>query len=988
MRISGQARGWAASMTVALTAWAAVGAPGLRQEPAKPQAPKPGTANTAKAQNSPGTKPAGRVATGAIAEAFERKVRPLLIDKCVPCHNKDTQLGGVRLDQAFDAKIAKKVLEAVNYDGHVKMPPSGKLPEPERRVVAEWIGAGAPWPAAAKTAAPADDFNARIKRHWAFQPLRRPAIPDVSDPTWNWNPIDSFVRAKLDAAGLKPARPADRRTLLRRVTYDLTGLAPTPEDVESFVNDRAPDAWEKVVDRLLASPQYGEKWGRHWLDLVRFAETNSYERDNPKPHPWRFRDYVIRSFNADKPYDRFVQEQLAGDELPDGGADGLIATGFYRLGIWDDEPSDAELARYDGLDDIVATVGQTMLGLTLDCARCHTHKIDPIPQADYYKFLAFFQGINHFRNGGPTDEKAIFPTREDRLKYEAEVARLDKERNDGKARHDALRAEYLKKRDAFALAGGDVSNVRWRRYAGNFDKLPNFTALTAAETGVFPQPLIDIAPLRGKGSVAAVFTVDVNMNQAGKAAFFLDSDDGSRLRVDGREVINHDGSHGEGSEKKVELDLSAGTHTVEVEYYQGDPASPMGLSVAWNRPGSPRRPLTVASSTSPLGLPVQFAHDKKEVLGEGDSAEFDRLAKLLDPATTPQAPVDKALVVTEGGRNPQETFILQRGVPANKGEKVEPGYPLCAGGGTAVFSGTVPDPSTSGRRSVLANWMVSPDNALTPRVIVNRIWQYHFGRGIVRSSNNFGVAGDRPTHPELLDWLATEFVRQGWSFKKMHRLILTSNAWKLSSVASAESRKKDPQNDLLQHFDMRRLQAEEIRDSILQASGQLNLAQFGPSVYPDIDKAVMQGQSIPGKDWHPERNKPEEKNRRSIYIFVKRSLLFPLLEAFDIAETDRTTPMRYASTQPTQALTMLNSTLMLQSAKAMAERVQRDAGMDPDAFVARALQLVVQRPPTAAEVVKLRSLVIRLELRGAGDDQVRTYVCLAALNLNEFLYLD
>ncbi|MEY3602650.1 MAG: hypothetical protein RL169_1894 [Armatimonadota bacterium] len=896
-------------------------------------------------------------------------------------------MGGVRLDQAIDAATAAKLASAVTHTGKSKMPPSGPIPVAEQKALRDWVAGGAPWPAGTKPVA-GRDINSQIKAHWAFQPVRLPALPKVKDAAWAMNPIDRFTLAKMEAAGIKPSKPADRRTLIRRATYDLTGLPPSPEEVRAFEADTAPDAYARLIDRLLASKHYGEKWGRHWLDLVRFAETNSYERDNPKPNAFRFRDYVIKSMNDDKPFDVFMREQLAGDEMPNPTADQLTATGFYRLGIWDDEPTDPELARYDGMDDLITTVGQTFLGLTMDCARCHNHKIDPIPQADYYRFLSFFQGINHFRNGGPTDEKPIFDTVSEKARYDAEVAAFDARRDAGRKRLDALQAAYGNRRDKDAIANGDLSDVRWVSYASNGNNIPDISAAKPTGSGVLKPALFDVAPARGKGNIAIVYDATLSVPQAGKATFFLDSDDASRLYIDGKVVIDYDGSHGEGAEKKAEVDLSAGKHAIRIAYVQGDAGSPLGLSAAWSLPGFGRRPLTVWASTSALGQPVQRAYDLKRFVSAGELAEQASIEKLLDDNQTKRPSANMALVVTEGGPNPRETNILLRGIHTSKGEKVEPGYPVCTGGITPPLDEPAPGAPTSGRRTALAQWITGRENVMTRRVLANRIWQYHFGRGIVRSANNFGLAGDKPTHPELLDYLAETLDWNGWSLKDMHRLIMTSNTYMQDSALRPDAQRKDSLNDLFHRFDMRRLQAEEIRDSILAVSGLLNPEMYGPSVYPDIDKDVLKGQSIPGKDWYPERNTPQQKNRRSIYVFVKRSLLYPLLEAFDLAETDRTTPMRYASTQPTQALTMMNSTIINQAGKGLAVRIAKEGHVDVRDFARRALSLTMQRTPTETEITKLVSLGIRFELRGATEQQAKEYLCLLALNLNEFVYLD
>ena len=597
------------------------------------------------------------------------------------------------------------------------------------------------------------------RSHWAFRPIQQVVPPVASGGPGIQNPVDAFVVAGLQRRGLKPPPAAGRRTLIRRVTYDLTGLPPSPSEVEAFVNDPSEHAWERLIDRLLESPHYGEKWGRHWLDLVRFAETNSYETDDAKPHAWRYRDYVIRAFNSDKPYDRFIREQLAGDELPDGGEEGITATGYYRLGIWDNDPADKELARFDQLDDIVATTGQVFLGLTVDCARCHDHKIDPIPQRDYYSLLSFFQNIAPYRNEGPTDEVLL--------------------------------------------------------------------------------------------------------------------------------------------------------------------------------PGS------------------------------GGA---------------------KALAVTEPGDVVPDTFVLLRGNPSNRGDRVEPAFPRVLEPPrpriVAPSSGR-----SSGRRLALADWIASPDNRLTARVLVNRVWQHHFGRGLVRTPSDFGLQGLPPTHPELLDWLARDFVTQGWSLKRLHRRLLTSAAYQASSTASPEALLADPANDLFSRFEMRRLTAEEIRDSTLWISGSANPKMFGPGVFVSLPREVLASQSVPGKGWG--ESPPDEQSRRSIYIHVKRSLLSPVLLGFDLAETDRSTPVRFATTQPTQALGMLNGAFFNQQAALLAGRVRRECGDSAESQVRRVLQWVTSRPPTDTEVIRGVDLLRTLENDdGVSPAEALGSFCLLALNLNEFLYLD
>jgi mono/diheme cytochrome c family protein len=772
------------------------------------------------------------LATPAVATEldFARDIQPLLARRCYACHGPDTQEAGLRLDDRAaataeldsgsiavvpgDPATSEMLARITSTDHDLQMPPEGpRLTAAEVTLLERWIAAGAEWQA-----------------HWAFRPLERPPLPPAAAPAMN--PIDAFIDAGLAARGLPRSPEADKATLLRRATYGVTGLPPTEQEMREFLADESPAAWEKVVDRLLASPRYGEHWGRHWLDLVRYAETNSFERDGVKPHVWRYRDYVIRSFNDDKPYDRFVLEQLAGDELPEPDADSLIATGYYRLGLWDDEPADKRQARYDWLDDIVSTTGQVFLGLTINCARCHDHKIDPLPQRDYYALLSFFHNVT------PMGDRHLNPA---------------------------------------------------------------FIERPLPEAGVTPAEAADLARERDRRRAEAeanIKAIDQRIKEHGDQAL----DDLARQDLAGWKQL------------LAELDAEAG-----------------------------RQP--------------------------------------------------KALVVSEYGPQAPETFVFARGNPHAEPKpehRVEPAFPGIleppAPEVTPVASGR-----SSGRRTALANWITSPTNPLTARVLANRIWQYHFGRGIVRSPNNFGLMGDPPTHEELLDWLATELLAGGWRLKSLHKTILMSRAYRAASTAVEESLAKDPLNDALWRFDMRRLAAEEIRDSIHVTSGGFNPQMFGPSVYPDLPQAVLATQSRPGEGWG--KSAPAEQARRSVYIHVKRSLLTPILADFDLADPDTSCPVRFTTTQPTQALGMMNGDFLHAQARVFAERIRREAGGtnadQTEAMVRRAIEVALVRPASDAEVERGVALIDELETKdGVGPGRALELYCLMVLNLNEFAYLD
>ncbi|MCA1684515.1 MAG: DUF1549 domain-containing protein [Planctomycetia bacterium] len=863
------------------------------------------------------------------ARFFESKVRPVLVAHCLKCHGPDKQKSGLRLDSRAAALAGGELgpavvpgkpdesllVSAVNHGDELKMPPSKKLPTDQVADLTRWVAMGAPWPGSGN-AAPAAAATSAIRKagyqitdkdraHWAFQPVKRPAVPTPRDPSAVKNPVDAFIHAGLEARGLHPNPPASKIELVRRAYYDLTGLPPTPAEVDAFVNDPAPDAYEALVDRLLDSPRYGEKWGRHWLDLVRFAETNSFERDNPKPSAWRYRDYVIRSLNRDKPYDRFVREQLAGDEIAPGDPEALTATGYYRLGIWDDEPADRDQARYDAFDDIIATTSQVFLGLTVDCARCHDHKIDPIPQKDYYKLVSFFRNVNHFRNGGPTDEAPLFESPGARDDYEARLRELNEQRNEVQSRITAIENEFLASREASGagrVGRRDLDDLRYRFYRDTFDALPDFDAIKVEGSGELPDGRFSLAPRTRDNAFGFVFEGVLIVPEAGKYTFFLDSDDGSRLTVAGQTVITYDGIHTQGKEQSATVDLPKGRLPVRLDYFQK--LDGLGLSVAWSGPGFLRRSLSASQkgTTEETDTPGQIVQlirlHGARVLGDGRLQHYLDLRKQLKALQREKPALETALCVTEAGPVAPETFVLLRGNPHAPGDKLEPGFLAVLGSQTPAIPTPPPGAKTTGRRAALADWITSPSNPLPARVAANRVWQYHFGRGIVRSTSNFGTQGDRPTHPELLDWLASELVAGGWRLKPLHRVIMTSNAYRMSSRPNPEALAKDPANDAFWRFDMRRLSAEEIRDSVLAASGTLSPKMYGPGVYPEIPAEVMAGQSQPGKGWG--KSPPEEANRRSIYVHVKRSLIMPIFESFDLGETDRSSPVRFSTTQPTQ----------------------------------------------------------------------------------------
>ncbi len=942
------------------------------------------------------------VAAGAERVDFSRDIQPLLAKRCVACHGPDTQEGGLRLDEQAGAtreldsskraivpgrSAESEILARItSTDPDLRMPPEGaRLTADRVALIGRWIDEGAEW-----------------KEHWAFRPLVRPEVPAMAGCG---NPIDAFIRAGLERRGLPMPKPADRIALLRRVTYDVTGLPPSEQEVRDFLADDSPQAWQRVVDRLLASPHYGEQWARHWLDLVRYADTNSFERDGKKPHAWRYRDYVIRSFNDDKPYDRFILEQLAGDEIPDPRADDLIATGYYRLGIWDDEPADQQQARYDWLDDIVSTTGQTFLGLTINCARCHDHKIDPLPQKDYYALLSFFHNITRMQTVGTSIERPIFTDDAERKSYEEQAAALERRRAEAQKAvtevEQRFRREWERRHPRAAAGGGDLDDLHFRFYRDTWQALPAFDELRPEDEGAVPSNLFDIAvaPSLRPDSFGYVFTGFLKVPKDGDYTFVLDSDDGARLTIDGRAVLEYDGIHGEGSPRTATVVLKAGRLPIRLDYFQW--LHGKGLSVAWSGPGLEQRWLSAVGQKQKYKVFDAVKTDGAAILGAEGKKDFEAKLEALETLKREKPPVDLALVVSEFGKDPKPTYVFYRGNPhaeLKPENRVEPAFPAVLRAPKPEIPSLPADAKTTGRRTALAKWIASSANPLTARVMANRIWQHHFGRGIVRSPNNFGFAADPPTHPELLDWLAAELVANGWRLKALHKLILLSEAYRGASTGNAEAFAKDPLNDAFWRFDMRRLAAEEIRDSIHVASGVFNPKMFGPGVYPEIPKEVMAGQSRPGDGWGT--SPPEEQARRTIYAHVKRSLITPIVADFDVADTDTSCPVRFVTTQPTQALGMMNGEFLHKQSRLLADRARREAlaantqpgaSADDDtaAIVRRALEIALVRPVHDDEVSRGVALVDALEDQdGVGPSRAVELFCLMVLNLNEFIYLD
>ena len=762
-------------------------------------------------------------------EDYER-VKPVFAQHCFKCHDGEKPKAGLNLASAekvlvgsrsgpivtggdADGSLIVQVL-AAGHDTH--MPPDVQLEKADIDKIAEWVKS---LPKQAVKPRKEMQVTAKDRAHWAFQPVKPP-------PTTTPNPIDELIAAKLKEKGLALSKPAERRVLARRLWFDLIGMPPTPEEIEAFVADQSPDAYAKLVDKLLASPHYGERWARHWLDLARFADADAGNVREPAPaSAHHYRDYVIRSFNADKPYDRFLMEQLAGDLMEPNDRDAVIATGFLRLS----PPSgaDGEKARFDELDDMVATTSSVFLGLTVGCARCHDHKTDPIPQRDYYRMTAVFAG---------TERKALpVPTTEAKVADEA----AEKKRQ-GELAELRTQIEEL------------VKPVRDQR-----------------EPDEMPPPK-----------------------------------------------------------------------------FVGPPS------------------------------PSNFSKFRER--------ELERPRTKLRDGETEQPRIATAPAVGEKD-DPPKAHLLLRGDPRSVSDEVAPGAPV-------VLSPDGGNLSADNRRLALARWMASPTHPLTARVMANRLWHYHFGRGLVDTTSNFGPAGAKPTHPELLDWLAAEFVRSGWSVKHMHRLIVLSGSYQQTSTESVEHKKLDPDNHLWSRYPRRRLEAEAIRDAILFTSGRLNPVMFGPGARARPGDAALAPEAA--RSPLAVREGPQQA-RRSVYLSVSRSAPSVLFESFDQPAPACPCDQRRATTVAPQALLLLNAPFIIEQADYLARRVKAEAGNDPAAQVDRLYRVTLGRPPKDSEKEKAIKFLNDPAMKqrpgrrpGADDPGALADLAHVIYNLNEFVWVD
>jgi len=908
---------------------------------------------------------------------FSKEVQPILSKSCVSCHGAEKQKSGYRLDS-----LAAALKGGETYSPAIKpgdsagsplihlvaglvqdslMPAKGDPLTPEQiGLLRAWIDQGAKW---SESDAAKSDVDP-IKSHWAFQPVKRPAVPSLTNrKSQIAAPIDTFISAKLSESKLTLSREADRVTLIRRLYFVMLGMPPTPEEVAAFVADKKPQAFERLVDKVLDDSRYGERWGRHWLDVIRFAESNGFETNRERPNGWRFRDYIISAFNEDKPYNQFVREQLAGDAL---GVD--VATGFLVGGPVDIVGSpDIVLTsqqRADQLDDMVGTTGTAFLGLTIGCARCHSHKFDPISHREYYSMAAVFAGVQH-------GERAL-PLSKERKE---QVARLDGRINE----LETQLARFIPK----PVTAGVATNTTGKAPRPAVNAVRNEEVLSPVEAKFVRFTISAATGAEPCIDELEVWSGDHNVALATNGTKATASGSLTGYEIHKLEHIN-DGRFGNG---RSWISSESGRGWVQLEFAKAERIE----RIVWgrDREGQFKDRLATtyrietALATNAWKL-VASSADREPFKGKsgkppGPVYRFDDapLAEAdqgrqwmaeLEKVRQESSSLSKASMVYAGNfSQPGPTYRFHRGDPMQKRETVPPRT-------LAVFNPLTlaTNAPEQQRRLQLADWITSPENPLTARVLVNRLWQHHFGVGLVNTPNDFGKNGAKPTHPELLDWLASELVANGWSIKKLQRQVLTSATWRQSSAPRDEALKIDAGSRLLWRFPPRRLEAEGIRDSILAVSGNLDRTAGGPSfLLHDVDRENVY-------HYHPKEKFGPAESRRMVYALKVRMEQDGIFGSFDCPDGSLVMPKRSVSTTPLQALNLFNSRFMLDQSETFAVRLRKEAGTDSAAQVQKAWQLAFNRLPDRTET---REAVAFAKAEGLPA------LCRAVLNANEFLFI-
>jgi mono/diheme cytochrome c family protein len=958
---------------------------------------------------------------------FVKDVQPIFTRSCVACHGPNTQMAGLRLD-AKQAVMAKVVVPGSSAESALykrvagigdvaRMPMGGRLADDQIATLKAWIEQGAEWPDAVGATVTA------TKTHWAFVPPLKPELPAVIHANWVRNPIDRFILARLEKEGLTPSPEADRVTLLRRLSLDLTGLPPSVEEVDAFVRDKSKNAYEKQVERLLASPHYGEMWARHWLDAAHYADSDGYEKDKPR-EVWFYRDWVIHALNKNLPYDRFVVDQIAGDLLPNHTQDDVVATGFLRNSQVNEEGGiDPEQFRMEAMFDRMHTVGSAILGLTIQCAQCHNHKYDPLKQEEYYKMMAFLNNTHEANIAVYTPTEEMKRTEILRRTREIEGT-LQRQNKNWRTRMAAWEAsvkndqpewivvkpevddistggqKYAPMKDGSMLAGGyaptkhtvkmtvktDVQNIRAFRL--ELLKDPNLPrggpGRSTIGTGVLSEFKVEAAPASApdKKTVVKIVKATADVNPPERALEKVFDDKSKKNRVTGPVEFAIDGK----DETGWGIDVGPGLRNQprKAVFNTADPISNDGGTIlvfylkqnhgGWNSDDNQnnnlgRMRLSITSAENAVADPLPAAvRDVLAVPADQRTPEQVETVFSYWRTTVPEwrqqndeiaglwnnYPEGDTQLVLAQRDDPRPTHVLTRGDFLKPAKLVEAGTP-------AYLNPLPPGPAD---RLSFAKWMVDRKAPTTARALVNRVWQTYFGTGIVATSEDLGRQSETPSHPELLDWLAVQFMDSGWDLKALHKLIVTSATYRQASNATPELTERDPYNRLLAHGPRFRVEGEVVRDITLAASGLLNPEVGGPSVYPPAPAFLFQPPVSYGpKAWF--ESKGPERYRRAIYTFRYRSLPYPMLDTFDTPNGDSACVRRARSDTPLQALTTLNEPLSMETARALALKTLREGGQTDAARVTYAFRRCVSRKPEAKEEAAIEALLKKEELRYA-----------------------
>lgn len=964
---------------------------------------------------------------------FVRDVKPILAQHCYACHGPEKQRGQLRLDRKIDAfkggdsgvvivaGSAEKSLLFRLVSGLEKdsvMPPKGeRLSAKDLAILRSWIDTGAKWPDDGSAASVTGDW-------WSFKPLKRPAVPNVNavNAARVRTPVDAFILAKLKEKKLTLSEEADKRTLLRRLTFDLIGLPPTPEDLNAFLKDDSPKAYEKVVDRLLSSPQYGERWARHWLDVVHYGDTHGYDKDKPRPHAWPYRDYVIRALNNDKPYGRFVQEQVAGDVLFPGEPDGIEALGFLAAGPWDfighvevsESKIDGKIARHLDRDDMVANTIGSFVGLTVHCAQCHNHKFDPISQEDYYSLQAVFAAIDRTDRTYDTDAKTG-----------TQRAALEATRKSAETRLAAIEAD-ARKRAGKPLADKEREIAEAKQPASLRPEYGYHSAISPAADQV-KWVQIDLGK-SVKLERVVLHPCHDDFNHIGADFGFP-----VRFRVEASDDPEFK-KQVAGIADRTAMDFPnpgtapvAFTTTLEVRYLRvtatrlaprmNDFIFALAELEAFDVEGKNRAAGAVVSALDSIEVPVRWrAANLTDGIFPGNKVSADELAKLiadrdglLDASLGDEVIKERSSLVAKRnealrelaslpaprgiayigavytgndnfagtgakGGQPRKIFILPRGDVTKPGKEVGPGAIAAVPGLVGRFS-VLPEQSEGERRAALARWLSDPANPLTWRVAANRVWQYHLGRGIVDTPSDFGKMGQLPSHAELLDWLATELRDNGGSLKKLHKIIVMSSTYRQVPASNEANSRMDADNRYLWRQNRRKLEAEAVRDTILSVSGKLDLTPGGPGFQ---DFVIEKPEHSPHYEYQLHDPEDPKSHRRAIYRFIVRSKQQPFMAALDCADPSSAVDRRNQSISPQQALSLLNNRLILGMSRHFAARVEKLSDNDAGRISA-AYRLALGRDASIAECQALADYAKAHGLANA---------CRVILNLNEFIFVD